>query len=104
MTAPTPQQIAETLAEHGALGYDDVDGCECGVEVRTHEAHRVHVAEQLAALWPQRETSEGLAQAWERGVGVGYHHAQAEEEADRPLPLPPNPYRQPVPDDTDGGE
>lgn len=47
MTADT---LAEVLAEHGALGYDDIDGCECGATVRTHDAHTAHVAEAVRAF------------------------------------------------------
>ncbi len=41
------ENVPRVLASHGALGYDDVDGCECGADVRTHDDHRAHVARML---------------------------------------------------------
>jgi hypothetical protein len=59
--------IEGVLEQHGALGYDDIDGCECGADVRSHAAHRAHVAavlrEQIAA-WLGSEAETGDLQRW----------------------------------------
>jgi hypothetical protein len=50
------------LRDHGALGYDNCDGCECGADVRTHDAHRAHVAAALRAEVGRWLESEGARQ------------------------------------------
>lgn len=59
--------VEEVLAAHGSIGYDDVDGCDCGADVRTHAAHRAHVAGQLQRLirQAQAEAVAEVARAWQ---------------------------------------
>lgn len=88
--------VAKVLAEHGALGYDDIDGCECGADVRTHDDHRAHVADLIAALLSERDGEADEVAACDRGPcwkGAG-HDGRCD----------PGPGRAQTPPETDEAE
>lgn len=45
--SPRDDGLPRVLAAHSAIGYDDVEGCECGAVVSGHEAHVAHVAHEI---------------------------------------------------------
>jgi len=67
--------LTSLIAEHGAIGYDDIDGCECGADVRTHAAYLAHLAAVIKfSPWlasHDREVAAGAieaeADAWTQG-------------------------------------
>ncbi len=46
--------LAETLAQHGQIGYDDIEGCECGAEAADYPGYYVHIA-AVAETWVRRQ-------------------------------------------------
>lgn len=90
------ERIVEVLAEHDAIGYDDCDGCLCGADVRTHDAHRAHVADVLtdvlADVWEEGNAKRGDYRACNHlGCPDNKCHVGA------PRLLPANPYWTPTP-------
>ena len=68
LTPPTAEQVAEVLNAHALIGgiRDMRKHCTCGWESGERvgiRSHRVHRAEQIAALWPGRSEAEIKAEA-----------------------------------------
>lgn len=58
-------RLAQVLAAHDAIGYDDVEGCECGAVVSNREAHHAHVAEEI-----RKHLAAGTVTRWDVEVRV----------------------------------
>lgn len=77
--------VAGVLNGHGQIGYDDIEGCECGADLFGTEAYNNHLAGAVVdALLPQVgarivSTVDELLRAIEQGR---YRYERAHVEAD----------------------